>query len=454
MKKRDLFIVLVVLAFGLIYNYVESGEIRFYDGCSFDNRGLIDRNHPNSFKREELSYFGPGIGEIEIDNKAGGIEVMKTDGKDIRITPEVRVYHRDKERAAEIEQEIRIKVRGEGSGKLGITLEPEDRFPYNRVRVFFKVSIPDSVELDLWNRYGDVTINGSGKKVTVDNKHGDVTVKHVDAALKTRHKHGNVVIRDVKGDVNLSSHHSRISVTDVGGLKLNTSHARVYINGVKNETDVEYAAHCSFEMENGSGLTIAGRYTKMKIKRIEKGVKIANSHQSIYLEDINGDVNIKGRHCRIQMEKIIAGNVVVRNSYNYVGIDDLAAKNLDVLLSHGNLDVDCRLIEERINIKNKHSRIRISFPESVTPMLNAELKYGKLRNETPASYTILKERSRVRISSIEGTPQVIINNRYGDVYLKSNSFEPLSKLEDILPTRKIEKVETEEFKKLDEDKDK
>ncbi len=91
MKKRDLFIVIVVLAFGLVYNFVETGEIQFYEGCNVDARGLRDRNHPNAFAQEEIRYDVSKISEIELDNRAGGIVITKSEDDTIRINTEIRV---------------------------------------------------------------------------------------------------------------------------------------------------------------------------------------------------------------------------------------------------------------------------------------------------------------------------------------------------------------------------
>jgi len=400
MKRKELLIVICVIAFGIIYNAVESGdfEIRFYEGCSISPRSLQDRKYPNDFAREELQYSYANIKKIEIHNTAGGIVVEKsTDNEDgIRVKPLVRVYHRSKEKAAKIEKTIKIVTRtSKANKKISLSIQPGEGFPYRRVRVHFKLVVPEGIELDLWNRYGDIDIDGCGKNISLDEKHGDISVKQAETNIKIRHGHGNVALRDINGRIELSSKHSRIGIKNAGELKLHFSHARVSINRVEKKTDIDYAAHSSIEMEDGNGFALEGRHTKIKLKK---------------------------------------------NAYAYIGIEGITAKTLDILTSHGSLDIAFDQVEERINIKNKHSRISLEYPPSVKPLFNINSKYGTIIDKTSVKYTILKEKNRMSLNNPEGKPEIIINNPYGTTVLKNSREEPKKP--------KMEKVETEEFRQL------
>ena len=61
MKKKEILIVIVVIAFGVIYNFVKSGDVRFYSGCSVGSRELLDRKHPVSFFQEEIEFTAGAI---------------------------------------------------------------------------------------------------------------------------------------------------------------------------------------------------------------------------------------------------------------------------------------------------------------------------------------------------------------------------------------------------------
>jgi len=130
----------------------------------------------------------------------------------------------------------------------------------------------------------------------------------------------------------------------------------------------------------------------------------------------------------------------LKNAYAYIGIEGITAKTLDILTSHGSLDIAFDQVEERINIKNKHSRISLEYPPSVKPLFNINSKYGTIIDKTSVKYTILKEKNRMSLNNPEGKPEIIINNPYGTTVLKNSREEPKKP--------KMEKVETEEFRQL------
>jgi hypothetical protein len=456
MKKREIFIVIVLIAFGIIYNSYKSGEfeISFYEGCSVDSGSLLDKRSLTKFVQEEIRCSHDHIKKIEIENLAGSITVEKhstvetkadseseienenKSEKTIRIVPAIHVYHRDAAKAHEIHKKIKIETHiydmveaeesaGTGSKptykKLHITVSPEESFPYRRVRVHFKLTIPESVELDLWNRYGNMEINGCGKNILLNGKYGDIWVRHIDSNLKIRHRHGNAAVEDIKDAVDLSSRYSKIKIRDVSGLKLNCSHSRVFIAGVKKETDIDHAAYSVITMENSKKITLDGRHTKIKMENIEEGASVKNSHETIYMRNIKGNVQVKARHCKVVVKQAVSDDVVVKNSYGSVWCDEISAKNVDIMLNNGKLDIAFDRIEERINIRNRYSRIRLEYPGSLQPLFSIHVRHGDIVNRTPVEMAILKERSGadVNASTMEGKPEIIINTTYGDVFLET-----------------------------------
>ncbi|NIM16614.1 MAG: DUF4097 family beta strand repeat protein [Candidatus Aminicenantes bacterium] len=455
MKKREIFIVIALIAFGIIYNSYKSGdfEISFYEGCSVDSRSLLDKRSLTKFVQEEIRCSHDDIKKVEIENLAGSITVEKHSAiegkadseseieKTIRIVPEIHVYHRDVEKAHEIYKKIKIEsrtydlVEGEEPGstagtgskptykKLHITVSPEESFPYRRVRVHFKLTIPESAELDLWNRYGNMEINGCGKNILLNGKYGDIWVRHIDSNLKIRHRHGNVAVGDIKDAVDLSSRYSKIKIKDVSELKLNCSHSRVFIAGVKKETDIDHAAYSVITMEDSQKITLDGRHTKIKMENIEEGASVKNSHETIYMQNVKGNVQVKARHCKVVVKQAVSDDVVVKNSYGSVWCDEISAKNVDIMLNNGKLDIAFDRIEERINIRNRYSRIRLEYPQSLQPLFSIHVRHGNIVNRTPVEMAILKEGSgaAMNASTMEGKPEIIINNTYGDVFLKTSS---------------------------------
>lgn len=435
MKKREVIIVILLIAFGVLYNLYEEGDIDivFFDECTISPTRLHDRHHPVLFPQEEIQRTD--IRRIDIENTAGEILVEKSQDNTTTIKPVIQVYHKDRNKAEDIYHKIKIVTRA-ADGRIDINTESKGKFPYKRVRVQFKLFIPEDVELGLYNRYGDIDIRDAGKDISLNERHGDIRVQNIVSKLKIYHRYGNVNLGHITNTLDLNSQQGKITIKDISALKLNCVHSRVSITGVKDETKIDHASYCTLEVENANKLSIHGRQTRIRLKNIKNGVNIKNSHQTISMNEISGDIKIMTRNCRIRLAKIAAEAFTLKNSHGRVAVEDISGTDLDLAVSNGDLDINFTSVAGRINIKNRHSDILLSYPAGVVPSFNIDLKYGKIINRTSREFSILKEQHRVSFSSAEGKPEIIINDSYGDVILQN--FTPKTTQTEI-------KVETEEF---------
>lgn len=451
MKKREIILVIVVIAFGVIYNAVKSGDFDFYSGCSFGSRNLLDRKHPVDFPQKEIIYKETDKGvfsaeKIKINNPAGDIEVEKSPDNTIRIEPVVRVYHKNKNKAGDISRDIRLVTREIGE-KLTIDVDSNGRFPYRRVRIGFKCFLPGDVELDLKNRYGNIAVKDAGKNIAIDERHGNLFIKNIDSRLKVKSDHGRVRLYDIKGHIQLDSDHSRIKIKNVSSIKLKSSHATLYINEVEGETDITYAGYCDLEIEKSGQLNIDARHTRMKLVGITGGVAVTNSHAAMHMKDIAGDINIKARDCRIDLSHAVGDSLIIKDSYSYVDLEDVSAKSVDVRLDHGDLKLVFNNIEERLNIKTRHADVALKYPEALKPAFNITSYNGRIVNRTAADLNVLADREKRSLNTLEGKPQIIIDTGYGDVTLKNSKTLPAEALEP-LPAEKTETLPAEKPKEI------
>ena len=418
MKKKEILLVIAAIAFGIIYNLVESGDIRFYSGCSIDSRRLIDKRHPVRFIQRKIEYTADTINKIKINNPAGDIKVEKSKNDSILVKPVIRVYHKDKKKANKICETIRVSTR-KTRNKLVIGIDSEERFPYQRVRVEFKCFIPEGVALDIKNRYGNIDMKDVGRNIKIDQRHGNLFMKNIDSPLKVKSHHGYVRLYDIKNQIELSSNYSRIKIKNVPSIILKCSHANLYIYDVKEEAEIIHASYSFIEIENANYSYVDARHTNIKLKNIKNGVKINNSHAPIDMTDITGNIDIKAKQCRIALDEIISPLLAIKNSYNDIDIENISGKNLKILLKNGDLTIGFDNIEDGMNIKTEYADVELTYPNSVKPAFNIISNNGKIINRTSAEITILEENQKRIVNILEGKPQIIVDTLYGDVVLKN-----------------------------------
>ncbi len=380
MKKKELVIVLLLLAFGLIYYMFESSEFDFYGGCSVGSRGLLYKKF-FSFPQEEQRYTD--IQSIEIHNEAGTIHVEKSAGNETVVQPVIRVYHKKHDRAEAIRENIELRYRLD-RGRLTIDTASDKSFPYQRVRIYFRLQVPEAVALNITSRYGDIELKDTGKDVVLDGKHGDISVAAVNDNLKIRHGYGRIVIRDVSGEVDLQTRYASLDIDKAAAVKIDSEH------------------------------------TKIKIRNIKKGILLKNSHHSMDIADIEGVVSISASDCRIHLKNVVSDSMIVKNAYKETRLKDISAGNLDIWMSHGNLIVDFRQIDNAVNINSKYADLVLRFPRSLTPLFNVSTTYGEIKNRTSAELDIHRSKVRQTVTSMEGEPDIIINNVYGDIILENS----------------------------------
>lgn len=428
MKKREIILVIAVIAFGVTYNSIKTGDIRFYSGCSPDSRELLDKRFPVEFPQKELQYVvketdAAAIRKLKINNPAGDIEVGKSIDNIIRITPVIRVYHKDKDKAGDISGDIKLITRENGE-EISIDVESNERFPYNRVRLGFKCLVPAKVELELKNRYGNIDINDTGQDINIDARYGDVFVKNVESPLNVKSYSGLVRLYDIKGDIQLDSNYSRVKIRNTTSLKLKCTHANLVIADVKEGIEITRSSYCDLEIENAGRLNIDAKHTKLKLEKITGGVVLANTYEPISMTNIQGDININAKQCRINVTNAVGDFLVVQNSYSDVVIDGFSGKTLDANLKNSELDVTFENIREKISINTSYADVTLKYPGTVGPAFDINSVNGKIFNSTTAKLTVQEEREKRWLKIQEGKPQITIDAKYADVFLKN--ITPLS----------------------------
>ena len=381
MKRKEILLVIVLIGFGLMYELFDSGENSFFQGCSFNSRGLLEKTFI-PFTVDETRFAD--VQRLEIVNKAGSVTLTPSSDGEATVRPEIRVYHRSRGRAEKIREDIQVNMSRE-NGTLKIITGAADEFPYQRVRIHLEVRIPVETIVNVSNRYGDISIEKVGREIDIVSKYGDFTGVQLPA-LKLRHGYGNIVLKDIAGLVDLQTRYGKVSISNAGSAELKCHHTKVAVEGIKD------------------------------------GLSLENSHNTILCKDIGGDISIDARHCRIDMEQIEAGRLVVANSYKNVNFSGIAANSVDLLLSHGNAALDFTRISDSVSIKSKYTNIVLGLPTGTNPLFHIKTTYGDIKNDTGLDMDIFSGKIKTTVTSEGEKPSVVIDNTYGDVHLKNSSY--------------------------------
>ena len=469
MKKRDIFIAIIVIMFGLAYQAYEDGkfEFSFYEGCSFDRKMLVDKQYPNDFTYDEI--VKTNIGKLQLDNAAGNIvvETAPAGETQVRIQPLVRIYSRDKSKAAEIAKDIKVTAttepwKGFDTVKSAEPVTPpvessntpattssttasstnsqipsedttatgkdttstatqvlvpngsellkvesygasNEKFPYHRVRIIIKVIVPRNVELEFKNYLGDISVKDYDAPITINERYGDIDIASTTGKLNITHRYGNVTVSDSLNALNLETHYSRIDLKTILSLSLDCAYSRGIIDTIKKDTILTDARYSKLTIQSANNVSIDGKHSELSLKNITAGLYIRDSYENIYLENIEGNMLIKTSDCKIDLQKAVSDNVVIENAYDNIRLYGLTAKRVDIVQRKGKLELDFDRIDEALNIKSSYSKIYLTLPKELKALFNVEVYNGKISNQTKTDLVVVEERNRVSMNSEEAS---------------------------------------------------
>jgi len=423
MRKREFFIVILIILIGVLYNAYEEGEVDIFmlNHCSMNPKRIRDKGHPVNFPQEVLNFASAQT--LDINNMAGEIKITPSSDGNLVIKPVIIVFHKNKKEAKRISRSIKLKS-SQTNGKVEIFAGKKRSYPYKRARVNFNIQLPKGTSLGLYTRYGDIEITGASSPVYLNCRHGNITARRLDGPLKVHHRFGNAHIEDISQPLEINSQNSEMIIRDISSLKMHSSYTTIAITGVENETRFDYIAYSELDLKNSGKTIIEGRQTKMKLANISGGLTLKNSHNSVELRNIRGKLSMTTRNCKINMAEINANDLFLSNNHGRVNMEDISASQLETQIAHGDLDLSFIDIPGEINIINNNSDIMISYPQTVNPSYNIELKYGKIINKTGNKLTETTDQYMTRASKAGGTPMVLITNQYGDIILRNFTQKP------------------------------
>ncbi len=415
MKKREIWLAVGLIFFGLAYYAIRDADFRWFGDLSLSS-GNIRLSTDRYVEFNQAEEVLQNVDGLTVNNLAGEITVDSAEDGKLRVLTSIRVYHENKKEAETIHQRIRIDKETVGR-ELRITVSSVNRFPYNRVRVLFRIKAPPDIKLRLLNRFGDVAVQNVGSELVLEEHFGNTIVVNVPT-VDIRSRYGEVWLRKVAKQAKVENKFGNIHVEDVATLELHEKYGSAEVKGVADKAYVqqEYGRLIVDDVQTAE---VEARHCKMNIKNVSAGLKVSNSFEAIIIEHVSGEVNLATRYCKIDMSDVYSDSLGIENSFANINVEKFSGGSVDIFCRHGQVQLSVNEVKERININCQHGDIKLQFPASMRPTFNLKTQYGEITNETSAALGILKEGTEQSVHQVDLKPEIILNGLYGDIYLKN-----------------------------------
>jgi hypothetical protein len=416
MKKKEILLVIVLILFGVIYRAIEKGKIQFANDFSFysETRRLKGSKFSEFPEKEKLF---PAVDKITIQNPAGEVTVNRSSDGQVHLFSFLRVYYTDKDIVNEIRKKAIIKTDLD-HGQLKISGQYAAAFPFQNLRILFRLLVPEGTVLAIANQEGDTIIRDTGKDIHVDQKNGNLVLENIPSGLKLRLKNCNAKIKSIADHVEIYSSRSNLILEDAFSLHFQGKNGDCSVKKVKNDVFLEHS-YGKLVIDDVGKLEISARYSNIIAKNIKNGAIVTDKYENIFLENISGDIRVASRLSRIDLRNISARNVVIENSFADTSIVDFTSENLNLLIKNGNLDLQVKNVASRINIESQHAKLNLVFGVLSDPTINIKARQGQIYVDSPLQMEKYEENAEIFLNRTGMKPEILVHNIYGDIHIKT-----------------------------------
>lgn len=329
-------------------------------------------------KQFTKEYDATGVELLKINNRYGDVEIVSSGNNKISIIVDVQLSHPNEAKAEKLLSMINVKF-SENDNTIEARTVIDKQFkmgnlgPNHGFSIDYRVEMPEDMNLDLLNRYGDFkagTLSG----------HVDIRIKYGSLFIKNLTRGNAEPLNRVTGE-----YLSVGEIAEAGWLELTMRYVGKF-NILKAQAlliDSRYSTNNNFD--DVSSIVIDSKYDKFEIHNLN--------------------------------------NIVAESGYTSYQIGNLS-KKLDIENKYGSITVDN--VESGFDLVQAdvgYSPVKITFDESASYKLKAETRYcGFSFNEKDADISQrIKESNSMYIEAVIGNAntksEVNIEANYGSVKL-------------------------------------
>ena len=314
----------------------------------------------------DITLKGKSGMRIIVDHSFGDIEVRRGSNDKITIKGEKRVTADDKQDAEEFIKKMQLKIE-EKTNKVEIKTEyPKDKEDINSFSISYTLEIPEDIDLNIENSFGDIDLNGLKGAFNVSNSFGELTAKFLEGEIQLNNKFDKLNADNLKGNPKITNQHGSLKISNVyGDLTANSGFGEIKVADVTGRA------------------RITGGHGSMTVERVGATTYLTNEFGAIICREIKGDLFINNKHSSVEAEEI-SGDVSVNNSFGGVIITNVEG-NVRVNNEHAAItvrDVLKDTVEERtIRLETSFGRIELTLPGDVSANITAFTTFGEIRSD-------------------------------------------------------------------------
>lgn len=217
--------------------------------------------------------------ELEIKNKHGRIEVSTWEKDSVVIEITISATSNKLERLEAIMEQVNIHFSEHddylaastewGGGANELRVDFKKIFDDQTVRVDYKIWMPVKTELELENKFGDITMEDCDGKLKIDLAHGDFKARKLKDAKSIKVQYGDINIKEIE-EGNIISKFGDVTIDEAEELDLDIVSGDAELERVDELTLKVTSA--DVEIEEVNTLNFSSSLGDIEVEKLNKSV--------------------------------------------------------------------------------------------------------------------------------------------------------------------------------------
>lgn len=310
--------------------------------CAYAGAGLgVRTDFTKTIKKE---YEVSSNATVHINNRYGKVDVKTWDKNRVKI--DVRIIVRANTEADAQKVFDRIKVLFSNTSnfvKAETTIEPQNRKWWdsgpskNDYSINYEVFAPANVNLELYNKYGDVYAAAIKGKGTIDVKYGNFKLDGLVEASNITLAYGNgkltkggKLVTDVSygrlnvteaDEMDINSKYSTITLDKVEAVRSMSKYDTYKLGSIQNFRNI--GKYDNIEIQNAGKMVVSSKYTNVHVEKATNMLEMNMEYGGVSVMQLDkgfSDVNLSGKYTDFKL--VVENGAVYRIDANadYAGV--------------------------------------------------------------------------------------------------------------------------------------
>ena len=292
MKKTTIVTVLIIILLGIMVtdlNFAGSDVFELFfrrlETDSFNEQSVsLNEENKADYKHSinrDLVIKRNGRDKFIINNDLGSIKITGEDRDNIDIKAKITIYSNKKEVAENYSKKLDIKSLKD-TNNIEVNV-PEKNRPeeVKSVKVDYIIKAPESLYLQLKNKYGLLEVNNFVNGVNLSNKYQESSIQNISGE--------NIIINNKFGSLTLSD------VSEGKEMKITTAYNKSKIQNIARDIKIN-ASYGGTNLYNTENIVLESKYTDIEINQINGTLDADIEFGNIEVNDIKNSTRIDGKY--------------------------------------------------------------------------------------------------------------------------------------------------------------